>query len=108
MFVEGISSGLLDLNKCEDVLRLENGISLGMPLDQFEKRLNGGLKAVGVFYQKAYESKQPMTEKERARISKSLSSSLPNGLDWDIVVFIRGAFDERGLKILEVTKTQTF
>jgi hypothetical protein len=79
-----------------------------MQIAEFRKVLGGGIETLEDFYQMTFESRKPMTEKERRSISKSLSSPLPTDLIWDIIVHIRGTFAAGGLDVLEVSKTQTF
>jgi len=98
---------MLTLDNCAR-LRLENGIHLGMQIGKFRKVLGGPIEIIEDFYQMTFESRKPMTEKERSTISKRLSSPLPTGLIWDIIVHIRGTFTTSGLDVLEVSKTQTF
>ena len=82
-------------------LGLANGIQMGMHLNDYKGILGDGIEFVEGYYQKAFVSHRPMTEKERSSISKELSSQLPAGLIWDISVFVRGAFGADGLGILE-------
>lgn len=92
---------------CEE-LHLANGLKLGMKKIDFTKMLGSGIESVEGFYQKGFESRKPLTEKERLKMSKTLSSAIASDLIWDIVVFVRGAFNRGGLDILQVSKTQTF
>jgi hypothetical protein len=88
-------------------LGLANGIHMGMHLNDYRGILGDGIEFVEGYYQKAFVSQRPMTEKERRRISKELSSQLPVDLFWDIVVFVRGAFGTERLDKLEVSRTET-
>jgi hypothetical protein len=98
---------MLTLDNCGG-LRSANGIYLGMQINEFRKVLGAGIEIIEDFYQITFESQKSMTEKERRRLSKSMSSPLPTGLIWDIVIHIQGTFSASGLDVFEVSKTQTF
>jgi hypothetical protein len=87
-------------------LKVPRGVRLGMTLDEYKKAVGSDVKLEGSFYQKAFESREPMTKAERTKLLKSYPD-IPDDLYWDIVIFIRGAFRSDILDILEVSKTET-
>ncbi len=85
---------------------MSSGLKLGMTLKKYKEVVGSDIELEGLFYQKAFERRESMTETERTKLIKSYPG-LPDNLYWDIVIFIRGAFRSGILDVLQVSKTQT-